>query len=206
MSITAKITAITTMVLMAGAVAQAAPTTAPDRKVTVCVEGLSLPTVDGAGTRARAIASQMFAAIDVTIVWRYEFRGCPEQGIRVTLLERTPDNLKPGALAYALPYEGTHIRIFFDRIARNHNKPHVPIVLAHVLVHEITHILQGISRHSATGVMKAHWELADYRNMTGRPLAFEDKDIDLINFGLEGRARRYAATEARESHPALAGE
>ena len=60
-------------------------------------------------------------------------------------------------LAYALPYEGTHIVILFDRV-RKMQPNYVPAVLAHVLVHEVTHILQGIQRHSESGVMKAHWD------------------------------------------------
>ena len=37
-----------------------------------------------------------------------------------------------------------------------------PNVLANVLVHEITHILQGPCWHSDTGVMKARWTHTDY--------------------------------------------
>jgi hypothetical protein len=38
----------------------------------------------------------------------------------------------------------------------------VPIILGHVLVHEITYILQGICRHSESRIMKARWELRDF--------------------------------------------
>ena len=57
-------------------------------------------------------------------------------------------------------------------------------LLAHVLVHEITHILQGITRHSETGIMKAHWTPEDYEEMQLRPLSFTRKDIELIQIGL----------------------
>jgi hypothetical protein len=36
-------------------------------------------------------------------------------------------------------------------------------VLAHVLVHEITHILQGIDRHSESGVMKSPGDYVSHR-------------------------------------------
>jgi len=42
----------------------------------------------------------------------------------------------------------------------------VSSVLAHVLVHEVTHILQGIPRHSESGVMKAQWDSNDFAQMT----------------------------------------
>ena len=44
-----------------------------------------------------------------------------------------------------------------------------PIVLAHVLVHELARVLQGVARHSETGVMQAHWTLRDYSEMEDKP-------------------------------------
>src|SRR5580698_9505171 len=56
-------------------------------------------------------------------------------------------------LAYALPYEGTHIVIFYDRAQAAMPDPEgVAQLLAHVLAHEVTHVLEGVSRHSAEGV------------------------------------------------------
>ena len=59
-----------------------------------------------------------------------------------------------------------------------------PIVLAHVLVHELTHVLQGVSRHSEAGVMQAHWTIRDYSEMEDKPLGFTPDDADLVHFGL----------------------
>jgi hypothetical protein len=59
-----------------------------------------------------------------------------------------------------------------------------------VLTHEITHILQGVSRHSKSGVMKAHWDAVDYQDMTWRALAFAPEDIELIHLGLRRRDTR----------------
>jgi hypothetical protein len=90
----------------------------------------------------------------------------------------------PGALAYALPYEGTHITVFYDRIAKG---AYPSTVLAHVMVHEITHLLQGIGRHSETGVMKARWTVRDMIGMGMTPLPFTREDVDLIYLGLGKR-------------------
>ena len=60
-----------------------------------------------------------------------------------------------GVLGYAMPYQGRHIIIFFDRIETMQDA--LSTVLGHVMVHEITHVIQGVSRHSDTGLMKPHW-------------------------------------------------
>src|SRR5689334_24555228 len=52
-------------------------------------------------------------------------------------------------------YEGNHIVIFYDRLQRKVKGTQISSLLAHVLAHEVTHILQGIHRHSDRGLMKA---------------------------------------------------
>jgi hypothetical protein len=181
---------------MMGLGAQAAER-AGHRPVTVC---MGLGIVSGAPI-ARAIASKMFAGIGVTIDWR-DHRDCPAEAILISLTDNTPENLHRGALAYARPYEGVHIRVFCDRIQRfqSYQPILVPSLLAHVLVHEITHILQGIARHSKSGVMKACWKLDDFSEMLVKPLRFEDQDIDLIRRGLAAQAAR--TTVAMNAVPA----
>jgi hypothetical protein len=56
-----------------------------------------------------------------------------------------------------------------------------------VLVHEITHILEGIDRHSETGVMKAHWTEAEIAQMPLKPLCFTAYDVSLIQSGITVR-------------------
>jgi hypothetical protein len=98
-----------------------------------------------------------------------------------------------------LPYEGTHIRVFRDRIEAN-QPALVPHLLAHVLVHEIVHILEGCTRHSEGGVMKAHWGGADFAQMLWGELPIAQEDIDLVHVGMEKRAR-LAAAQGREIEP-----
>jgi hypothetical protein len=156
-----------------------------ERSVTVCMEtGPFLGVAE-----ARSLASDMFAAIGVQVSWRRGFHGCPSGGILISLADGTPATLVPGALAYALPYEGTHIRVFYDRATQYHHRREMPIVLGHVLVHEITHILQGISRHSESGIMKARWDQRDFDLMDRKPLEFTTEDVDLIYRGLAARRR-----------------
>jgi hypothetical protein len=181
-----RIATVLMMAVLAGTAARADEST-----VTVCTDGL-------AGFRAAApalpIAGAMFASASIKIDWRETLKGCPPQGILITLGQRTPQEFHPGALAYALPYEGAHIRIFYDRIAARGNAL-MPHLLAHVLVHEITHILQGVTRHSGQGVMKAQWKQQDFNLMLGGSLEFASLDVDLIHDGIAKREKALVAAE-----------
>jgi hypothetical protein len=184
-----KITAMTALVVMAGVAAQAGePGQAAERTVPVCME--SDPAIDLIVTvRAEKIASKMFSGIGVTLDWRH---NCQAGGIRISLSDHSLAKRLPHALAYALPYEGTHIVVFYDRVEQVSQPSRRPSLMAHVLAHEITHILQGVERHSAAGVMKANWDGGDYSAMSWKPLAFAPEDIDLIHNGLGRRAAQTA--------------
>lgn len=181
-----KFTRMTTLVLVASTLSQGAAQP-PERHVTVCIEG-SAASASTLGS-AKSLASKIFARIGVKLDWRNGLSGC-SQCILISLIDNTPPSLLPGKLAYALPYEGVHIRLFYDRIAHRQDRFLVQHVLAHVLVHEITHILQGISRHSHQGIMKDRWEQADFDRMILKPLEFAQDDIELIRRGLAARAGR----------------
>jgi hypothetical protein len=188
-----RIAAMTMWAVMAGAFTQSdgAGQTA-DQRVSVCVE-------KGAGfdvfPLAEQIASKMFADAGVTVDWRLGLAGCPEQGILIGLSGQAPVDLPADALGYALAYEGSHIVIFYDRLQRRVQAAQISSLLAHVLVHEMTHILQGISRHSGQGIMKAHWDGPDYQVMRFKPLSFTPEDIHLIHRGLADRAARAVASQ-----------
>jgi hypothetical protein len=179
-----KATAITMLLVMAGAAVEADEDPAKaERTVTACME-----VFDGWTLRAQWEATEMFAAIGVTLDWRHKSRDCPAGAILIKIIGRTPPALHPGALAYARPYEGTHICVFYDRIAESRDAPTATRVLAHVLVHEITHILEGINRHSDHGVMKAQWSQSDFCQMARKPLEFASEDVILIELGMAARA------------------
>jgi hypothetical protein len=74
----------------------------------------------------------------------------------------------------------------------------VPYLLGHVLAHEITHILQGVESHSASGVMKNKWDYRDYVEMQRRPLASQTTTF-LIRRGPVYRASRRASSTVRGS-------
>jgi hypothetical protein len=167
------------MVAMAGVNAWAGDS----RAVTVCVS----PGDKGHMIRAAEIAaSRIFGRIGVVIDWRAR-RDCPSSSdvIKVTLSEWTPREQYPDALAYALPYERTHVVVFYDRVQKSVEFARVPLLLGYVMVHEITHILQGIRRHSKTGIMKAQVGSRDYDDIVRNAPEFDPYDVDLIYRGLD---------------------
>lgn len=184
---------MTMAMLAAASVCAGEPPSEPNRAVDVCVHpghaSLDLYA-------ARLLASKVFAQIGVRIEW-HSGASCPSSAspIQISFSEQTRVTLKPNALAYALPYEGTHIVVFYDRIKEKNRKAGAPQLLAYVMVHEITHILQAVDRHSLTGLMKAQWSGEDYFEMARQRLGFTPVDVDLIYRGLDGRgARRAGAT------------
>jgi hypothetical protein len=186
-----KILDLITMTAIAAATALAGETgPAPERKVTVCMD----PSADGREIRvAQRLASKVFARIHVGVDWR-ELGSCPVGGsaLQITLSYNTPENQLPGAMAYALPYEGSHIVVFYDRL-RKSDANQMTCSLAYVLVHEVTHILQGITRHSTRGIMKAQWDREDRFDIAIGRLEFAPEDVDLIYRGLDARASTITA-------------
>jgi hypothetical protein len=172
----------------------------PGRTVIACSQnGVDVFTQE----RAQVRASNILATAGVRLEWRAP-RRCPDDAIRISLSEITPESEQPGALAYAMPYEGTHIVVFYGRIQSNCNGDPTlkSIVLAHVLAHEIAHILQAMSRHSESGIMKAHWDGEDFSRMRFKPLAFTEVDVYLIQRGLDARSGHEGALMAGISSPA----
>jgi hypothetical protein len=155
-----------------------------ERQVTVYLRnGTAVPFVLRA--EAKALASQMFAGIGVTLNWHEVRPPALETGVIVIeLVERTPAGLLPGAWAYALPYEGDHIQIFWDRMQLERSPREL---LAHVMVYEITHILRGINRHSGEGIMNARWTKQERSALERRPLQFTRDDVVLIYMGMGAR-------------------
>ena len=174
--------AATVLILVAaGAAGRATKNLSLGESVTVCME-----TPTPAVPTAQLVASWMFEKIGVRIHWVI-YGNCPPEGIRITL--QTYDNLRleAGALAYAMPFQRRDIVIHYGRI-REFGKDLESRLLAHVLAHEITHMLQGVVRHSEEGLMKATWTPGDRSQMLHNwTLPFTREDIRLIHIGIDSR-------------------
>jgi hypothetical protein len=159
--------------------------------------------------RAQAIASEIFIAVGVRLNWQ---TGQPKphemkQAIIIEITSNTPESFHERTLAYAKAFEGVHIRVFYDRLQRIVESSLLPVLLGHVLVHEITHILERTNNHSPEGIMKARWTTKDFLQMSPRRLCFDPSDVKLIQLGLADRDRAlttvlFARDTAPEATPA----
>jgi hypothetical protein len=140
---------------------------------------------------AQGVASGIFATVGVHIDWRTGKPKGQEPGrpILIEITSNTPETFKRDNLAYALVFECVHIRIFYDRLRNPYRPLATTMLLAHVMVHEITHILEGIDRHSKEGLMKAFWTPDDLVQMAHKPFLIDPVDVVLIREGLVNRAR-----------------
>jgi hypothetical protein len=137
--------------------------------------------------QAERLASKMFAGIGVTLNFRSAPKASETEVIVIEFVDITPARLLPGAWADARTYEGVHIRVFWDRLRLPRCSPQL---LAHVMVHEITHILQGVARHSAEGIMNLRWTDEERSALERKPLGFTEADVDLIHRGMDARGAR----------------
>jgi len=129
--------------------------------------------------RAKALTSRMLAPAWLALDWHSaETAACrevlPSDTVSIESADKTPVDQHAGALAYTKPCQGSQIVVFYDRIERAaKGSAQASTVLAHVMTHEIAHLLQGGARHSETGVMKARWYQNDFDLMVYGPLPFE---------------------------------
>jgi len=137
----------------------------------------------------------MFREIGVDVRWRQgavrAYAGENDCGAPIAVrIEDTPHTrVKPGVLANATPFaeSAALIRVFWDRVEESGSRDLATALLAHVLAHEITHVLEGIDRHSADGLMKARWDPDDHRHMEFHSLPFAAEDVELIHLGIAKR-------------------
>ncbi|HUI54304.1 MAG TPA: hypothetical protein VLY04_04995, partial [Bryobacteraceae bacterium] len=163
-------------------------------------------------TVAEHTATSMFAGIGISVAWRMgELNSAPSGSvaIRLTVTDGAPPDSEPGVLATSYPYAGADrgITVFYRRIRESAART-VPeqLLLAHVLAHEIAHVLEGIDRHSEEGIMKAHWSRRDFVAMQKEPLPFAPIDIDLIHLGLEASGGMARGAGGGLTHPTASAQ
>ena len=149
----------------------------------VCLQ-VEIPDQHLISPRAQGLATRIFADIGIPLDWR----ACQPAGESspapiVVQLVSGKNGLMSGVLGYAMPYR-RRVIIFFDRIETMQD---AWTVLGHVMAHEITHVIQGVSRHSDTGLMKPHWSTHDLSEMLHKPLPFAQEDLILLYSALSMR-------------------
>jgi hypothetical protein len=187
-----RITGVAVMMVAAAGSVWAGPGPAEARQLTLCMGSVAGNVAFHREVEARRVVSGIFARIGVKIQWHGPGK-CPTEAIYVSYSNNVPAGMGAAALAYALPYEGTHIVVFLDRV-KNMAPSAGDRLLGYTLAHEVTHILEGIVRHSESGIMKAYLDGDDHLKMRGGKLGFAAEDVYWIYRGLEERELRLAAS------------
>lgn len=139
---------------------------------------------------AMTLASRMFIITGVRLEWRKApmCQAGEAEPVFLILQAHTPNADLPTALGVAMPLEGSHAWVFYDRVVRTtHDDNETVALLAHVMAHEIGHVLEGLIRHSDSGILKAYWSPGDLARMAQFPLLFTQADVILIRRGAEQR-------------------
>ena len=140
--------------------------------------------------KAKSVAGDIFADIGMELGWSKETtdgRRCIRR-IGARLETASGPGEPPDALAYTTlgVRADRQIHIFIDRVGAMVPESSLGTLLGHVLAHEITHVLEGVPRHSDGGVMKARWDRIDLKCLVHHPLHFDLVDAALIHAALSG--------------------
>src|SRR3954451_823874 len=137
---------------------------------------------------AQTVAAGMLAKAGVQVIWRSGTAHAKgEPPMTIDIKSDVPEAFHRGSLAYAELFGVAHITILYNRLEYRDGPHATMMLLAHVLAHEIVHVLQALDRHSERGIMKAHWRLDDFVQMSYRPLQFDAEDLALLRDGLSRR-------------------
>jgi hypothetical protein len=99
-----------------------------------------------------------------------------------------PAGMNSAALGLSYPFrQDGRIEVFYSRIQEYKPVECRDVVLAYILTHEITHALEGMQRHTPTGVMKEKWDREDFKRIQAGKLEFDPMDVESIREGIEKR-------------------
>jgi hypothetical protein len=138
--------------------------------------------------RATPLASEIFKKIGVRLNWHSGELPAGKAGFGIRTTEHAPESATPEALASArlTGSGGVEITVYKDRLQRFlSDRPSLAgVAAAYVLAHELAHAMQGVARHSESGIMKARWGDLDFQGMVFHKLMFAPVDVELIHHGL----------------------
>ena len=156
------------------------------------------------------LASAIFNKIGVRLIWHAGELPAGQGAIGICIVEHAPKSASPKALASAQlsGSSRSEITIYEDRVQSllDEGRGLAAVAPGYVLAHELAHVMQGVARHSESGILKARWSGDDWNEMMIHKLAFTDSDVEMIHQGLalplaNGRSGR--AAEAESSSPAV---
>ena len=138
--------------------------------------------------------SRMFAKIGMPVRFRYGSwnQRAARSGLELDMhiAGRAPAGAHPETLGTSHPFrQDARIEVFYERIQNYSPELGRNMLLACIMAHEITHALEQLDRHAATGVMKVQWNFEDLNKIRSGLLEFDRSDVELIRAGIEKRVR-----------------
>jgi hypothetical protein len=152
---------------------------------------------------AEDTATRIFAQIGVDLEWKLGTppRGAAGETLQLVFDEVAPLQLERTTMGYArLGGSGIAIHILYYRVLAFPEKL-APSLLGHVMAHEMTHVLEGVARHSDEGLMKAVWDSHDNDQMKSGVLPFAPIDARLVTAHFAQRAPVAVAQVAAAAPP-----
>ena len=139
----------------------------------------------------KLLASSIFQKIGVRLNWLPGELPASKTAFGIRTVEHAPRSATGDALAASRlsGAAGVEITVYADRLRRflDVHRSLGRVAAGYVLAHELAHAMQGVARHSESGIMKAHWNYLDLQDMFSHRLAFTAGDVDLIHHGLAAR-------------------
>lgn len=150
---------------------------------------------------AERTTSDLLAAAGVRLVWHTGSARADVLGphvLQMKFIATAPPEFRTKEQAHTLatsrPFaaDGTPILLFNDRVSAFilSAGTRAPLVLGHVMAHEIGHMLEGFSHHSASGLMRALWTPTEVSAMFRARFPFAEEDRTLIRLGMYRRMNR----------------
>ena len=155
------------------------------------------------------LASAIFNKIGVRLIWHAGELPAGQGAIGICIVEHAPKSASPKALASAQlsGSSRSEITIYEDRVQSllDEGRGLAAVATGYILAHELAHVMQGVARHSESGILKVRWSGDDWNEMMIHKLAFTDSDVELIHRGLalQLAGRRSGPAEAESGGPAV---
>jgi hypothetical protein len=184
---------------------EAAPKVRSDVSVLLSTQGED--AVPGPVWRGvKTTVSSVFANVGLRVIWENasgNSDGSENQlSIQVqiaarlspTLQERGPTCADAVAFACSWPFDVAsrgRIVVMYERLRPLSLRPGLlQPLLSYLIAHEIAHVVGRRADHSECGIMRRHWDAADFVEIENARLTFTPRDIGFMEEGLNYRFRR----------------
>ena len=146
---------------------------------------------DGTVREAELHATRIFSALGISLLWTNAKPAEPYREVAAELrIVIVPDSrIERDRRKLAVAHRGNMAAYaFYQRISdlAAHNGADGAALLGHVVSHELGHLLLPDGSHSASGLMRAEWDRAQFEDMTKGLLTFAPDQVRLIRARVRG--------------------